>query len=399
MYESLINNLLLSSLISSIIILFIIILRKTLLKKYSKTLIYYLWVFPILKMIIIFRFSIFISNKTYKTLFKESNIINSNFDVIYSNNKNIHLWKIIFCIWLIGLIAFLIYHICAYLNFTNKIKFLAYDINDDNINKLYSKILYELNIKKKISLKYCKGIGSPLGIGIFKSLILLPVDTYNVDELELILKHELIHFKRHDLYYKILVMIIMSIHWFNPLVYIMWKQINHDCELSCDEIVLKDSNMELRKLYAMTFIKSLKSNRSNNHRIEIITGFNNNKEILKRRLENIVNLQIEKKGLILAILVGIISITSFFNIKIFAQNNEMNTKPVVSSTKTKSEESSNVNGIDNTKQVDDQDKSASGPRVIYKGPIKDVPKEFAQIKSIQEQIKENPNKYIILQSK
>ncbi|MFT8312869.1 MAG: hypothetical protein ABF633_01290 [Clostridium sp.] len=86
-------------------------------------------------------------------------------------------------------------------------------------------------------------------------------------------------------------------------------------------------------------------------------------------------------------------------IGLFAQNNEMNTKPVVSSTKTKSEESSNVNGIDNTKQVDDQDKSASGPRVIYKGPIKDVPKEFAQIKSIQEQIKENPNKYIILQSK
>jgi len=394
MYKSIINNILQNSLIGSNIIILIIILRKSIFKKYTKTFLYYLWITAILKMLILFRISIFISNKIYNKSIKFPSIINNSTSVLYNNSKS-NIYEIVFYIWLIGLLVFFIYHAYSYLSFYNKIKISAYSITDSKIIKLYSKILYELNIKSKIPLKYCKRISSPFGIGIFKPIILIPEHTtYEFKELELILKHELIHFKRYDLYYKILIMIIMAIHWFNPLVYIMWRQINYDCELSCDEILLKNSNIELRKLYAIIFIKSLKSNKNNINNVEMITGFNNNKEILKRRLDNMISLQIRKKGLILGFLVGIISVTFFFNIKTFAQNNEMRIKPTVSSRKTKDEES-----IDTTKHVDNQNQSPSDPRVIYKGPIKDVPKEFAQIKSIQDQIKENPDKYIILQSK
>lgn len=401
MYENFINNIFQSSLIGSIMILLIIGLRKSIFKKYTKTFSYYLWITAILKMIILFRFSIFISNKIYNNFVKVPNIENSNLAISYNNYRNnIYLYKIIFYIWLIGLIIFFVYHVCSYLNFAKKVRFLAYDIDNNNINKLYSKILYELNIKKEIPLNYCRGIGSPLGIGIFKPIILLPEHTtYKIEEVELILKHELIHFKRYDLYYKILMMIVMSLHWFNPLVYIMWRQMNDDCELSCDEVLLKNSSMQLRKLYAMIFIKSLKSNKSNSSKVQIITGFNNNKAILKRRIEHIVNLNFRKKGLILGSLFLAISLISFLDIKTFGEINKIDIKPTINSTKINTKKLDDVKNIDNTEILNDEDTTLSKPRVVYKGPIKDAPKEFTQIQAIQEQIKENPDKYIVLQSK
>lgn len=93
-----------------------------------------------------------------------------------------------------------------------------------------------------------------MGIGIFKPLILLPANTNDIKELEWILKHELIHFKKHDLYYKIIIMAAVSVHWFNPLVHIMGKMISYDCELACDEVLLKNSDMKSRKSYAMVLI-------------------------------------------------------------------------------------------------------------------------------------------------
>lgn len=409
MYENLINNILMSSLISSIIILFIFLLKKILLKKYTKTLIYYLWIFPILKMIIIFRFSIFIPNKIHRILFKESYIVNSNLIIVYNSYKNLYLYKILFCVWIIGVGIFLIYNIYNYLNFSRKTRFLASSIDDDSINNLYSKILCELNIKKKISLKYCKGIGSPLGIGVFKPAILIPEHTnYKLKELELILKHELIHFKRYDLYYKILIMVVMSIHWFNPVAYIMCKSINYDCELSCDEILLKGSNNELRKLYALTFIKSLKDNKNNNQRLEIMTGFTNDKETLKKRVENIIDLNFRKKGLVIGVLVGIISFTSFFNIKTFAESDKLNLKPLINSTKIDTKEADNVKNIRNLgdehsdnsldENVDDENSNSHKPRVKYEGPIKNIPEEFKKYKEVQERIKRNPDEYITLKS-
>ena len=55
--------------------------------------------------------------------------------------------------------------------------------------------------------------------GFVKPRILLPDADFTTDELRLILKHELVHYKRRDLWYKGLVLAANAIHWFNPAVY------------------------------------------------------------------------------------------------------------------------------------------------------------------------------------
>jgi beta-lactamase regulating signal transducer with metallopeptidase domain len=76
-------------------------------------------------------------------------------------------------------------------------------------------------------------------IGFFRPALLLPSAEITSDGLVLILRHELIHLKRHDLWYKALVLLATVIHWFNPVVYIMAKAIAAQCEISCDEQVLQ----------------------------------------------------------------------------------------------------------------------------------------------------------------
>lgn len=70
--------------------------------------------------------------------------------------------------------------------------------------------------------------------------------------------HELIHYKRKDIYYKWLVQVVWCIHWFNPLLYLVVGEINRLCELSCDEAVI--SFLELdgeRREYAGVLLEAV----------------------------------------------------------------------------------------------------------------------------------------------
>jgi beta-lactamase regulating signal transducer with metallopeptidase domain len=193
------------------------------------------------------------------------------------------------------------------------------DLNDEQILNIYRELLFELKITKKIELKYYDGINSPFGTGIIKPYIVIRKNCYNATELKLILKHELIHFKKYDLLYKIGLILVKIVHWFNPLVYMMCKLVDSDCELACDESLLKNLGLEERKLDAFTFINSLRFNKNHTFQNDIITGFNDNKDILKRRLENMLNLKRKRTGIVICTLSALIISSSLISVNVFAE--------------------------------------------------------------------------------
>ncbi|WP_242824459.1 M56 family metallopeptidase, partial [Clostridium botulinum] len=135
----------------------------------------------------------------------------------------------------------------------------------------------------------------PFGVGILSPSVVLPKVSYNPTELKIILTHELMHFKKHDLPYKSLLVFVKILHWFNPLVYAMCNIINLDCELACDESLVKDLGIEERKLYAMTLINSIRVRKKSILKSDIVTSFNN-KSILKRRIGNMLDLKNKKEA-------------------------------------------------------------------------------------------------------
>ena len=84
-------------------------------------------------------------------------------------------------------------------------------------------------------------ISSPLTYGILHPVILLPkkLDRNDQAALKYVLTHEYVHIRRFDAITKILFAAVLCIHWFNPLVWVMYVLANRDIELSCDAWVIR----------------------------------------------------------------------------------------------------------------------------------------------------------------
>lgn len=100
-------------------------------------------------------------------------------------------------------------------------------------------------------LRTADGSG-PLTYGLFRPVILLPETTDWADEekLSLVLAHEYSHIRRHDCLLKLLFVITLCMHWFNPAVWLLCLLANRDMELACDEKTLRTLGEEHRFAYA-----------------------------------------------------------------------------------------------------------------------------------------------------
>ncbi len=108
---------------------------------------------------------------------------------------------------------------------------------------------------RRLSLRALPGLVSPLTYGLFRPVILLPesLDPCS-EETAFALEHEYTHVRRLDGLWKLLLLLALAAHWFNPAVWLMWVLANRDLELSCDEAVLRRFGAERRQAYAMALV-------------------------------------------------------------------------------------------------------------------------------------------------
>lgn len=111
-------------------------------------------------------------------------------------------------------------------------------------------------LKRDYRIRFYPGINSPLTYGVLRPVILLPADCDLENEagLHYVLQHEWTHICHLDTLRKMISYLVVCLHWFNPLVWLMTYFINKDIELACDEGVLKATNEDERKQYALTLI-------------------------------------------------------------------------------------------------------------------------------------------------
>lgn len=117
-----------------------------------------------------------------------------------------------------------------------------------------------VSIRKTDEVWICDAIQSPFVLGILKPRIYIPSEVEE-ESISYILAHEKSHLKWHDNVWKLVGLIILAIHWFNPLVWISYALLCRDIELACDERVVKKMNEQDRRNY----VKSLLSCSSPTH--------------------------------------------------------------------------------------------------------------------------------------
>ena len=211
----------------------------------------------------------------------------------------------LFFIWSALALVLFVRRITVYQGFIQYIKAGNTEVSDIKILNLLSDCEEKLNIKTRVELSYNSLIASPIMIGFFRPRIVLPVHELEDKELSYIFVHELTHYKQRDMFYKWLIQIVVCVHWFNPFVYLLEKEVNKSCELSCDEKVIAVLDDKEKREYGDTLISFLKSNNLYKSSLASVT-LTEGAEQLKERLGAIMKFKKKSKG--------IIAITAIFSV-------------------------------------------------------------------------------------
>lgn len=213
---------------------------------------------------------------------------------------------IVACVWLAGCLIFLSLHIVSYLHYKRRVKRLGHAIEDVGILNRIAELKGELHITRAIAVINYPEAGSPMILGFLRPVLVLPEQSYREEDLFFILKHELVHVKRGDVFYKLLFVAANAVHWFNPLIYLMQKEAAVDMELSCDERVLQGADYAMRKAYTETLLFTL--HKRGARRTVLSTQFYEGKQVMKRRFKNILSKNGKKNGIVLVACAVILSI-------------------------------------------------------------------------------------------
>ncbi len=104
-------------------------------------------------------------------------------------------------------------------------------------------------------------------------------------EKEMILRHEIIHIKRWDVLWRVLMFGVQIAHWYNPLVWLLSREFDKVCEMSCDERVLQGESNELKGRYGKLLIAMAMGEEK---RKPYILGLSKSGEQLKERIDNVM---------------------------------------------------------------------------------------------------------------
>lgn len=157
-------------------------------------------------------------------------------------------------VWLLGMCLLAVYFIVGYSKMYFQLReampLAEYAANDTIVAEICPKLT------GKVTVKIWDRIAAPITYGIFRPQIILPkaMDFKDRDLLYCVCRHEEIHIKRMDNLWKLLLILSLCLHWFNPFVLLMYFAMNHDMEIACDEGVISSMGEKDRQKYAMTLV-------------------------------------------------------------------------------------------------------------------------------------------------
>lgn len=273
--------------INATIIGLLIILLKKVFKNVPVKLINIIWIFVIILLIVPVCVESEISIQNYIPKI-EPNILfvptedTETIIVDFQNtmNKSNEKFQIIPIIWLLCTIGLTLKNITLMAKIKNKIDNVM--STDIKTLKIFDECKEKLKIKADIKLVLQNEIKTPVIFGVTSPMLLITEEVENLseDEIRYIFMHELVHYKKMDTIIYQVINMLKCIHWFNPILLVVFIKIKNDLEYATDEIVvdiLKD-----RKKYCKVLLKISQIGTENY--ANVVTIYNGRKELERRIL-------------------------------------------------------------------------------------------------------------------
>ena len=187
-----------------------------------------------------------------------------------------------------AVLSILLYGIISYFYFLRQLRKYSTTALSDEIC-----MLEELSGRHNPSLYRSKFVETPMLTGIFKPSIILPDNEYTPEELRLILVHELSHLRQFDIHIKWLMLIACAVHWFNPIVWLLRRELDCMAELACDEKTIRNMDDTEKQSYGDVLINIASKSKPLSNVLS--TRLCENNVILRQRLAAIMKNKSYKK--------------------------------------------------------------------------------------------------------
>lgn len=239
-----------SVIISSICIIISILFRRNsrFLLNFNLPTLLFLFLLCMIRMLIPFEFPHFqkiIDSHTYSFIMKPYAILSAHYSYVLSA---------FIIIWIIGIFYFF-YRFCKRIYLSN----LYLHNLKKQTSDIAMMILAQIDAHHKLSAFYSESIEVPMVCGLFHSTIYLPTYNYTEKQLYHILLHEYTHYKNRDLWIKCIIQIFCIIFWWNPIVYLLCKNLDDVLELKCDATLAQDFKDEEKISYLETLLYTLRT--------------------------------------------------------------------------------------------------------------------------------------------
>lgn len=261
-------SLLQMSFLGTVIILLIVVLRAVLINRLPKKTFLILWWIALIRLLVPFSIksvtsiysllqSIYSDIKPVRTAQTTTflpihgnmpEIANGLSEAMVQRTESISILSVI---WLAGLLLCFGFFAVSYIKCYREFRF-SLPVENDILEAWKEKH----PLKRSLSIRQTETIAAPLSYGVIRPVILMPKNTEwkNIYQLRYVLEHEYVHIRRLDMLTKLIMIAAVCIHWFNPLVWVMYILFNRDLELSCDETVVRRFGMDIKSVYATALI-------------------------------------------------------------------------------------------------------------------------------------------------
>ena len=261
-------SLLQMSFLGTVIILLIVVLRAVLINRLPKKTFLILWWIALIRLLVPFSIkSVTSIYSLLQSIYSDINPVRTaqttTFLPIHGNIPEIanglseamvqrtESISILSVIWLAGLLLCFGFFAVSYIKCYREFRF-SLPVENDILEAWKEKH----PLKRSLSIRQTETIAAPLSYGVIRPVILMPKNTEwkNIYQLRYVLEHEYVHIRRLDMLTKLIMIAAVCIHWFNPLVWVMYILFNRDLELSCDETVVRRFGMDIKSVYATALI-------------------------------------------------------------------------------------------------------------------------------------------------
>lgn len=202
----------------------------------------------------------------------------------------LHWKKLAVSVWFVSALCVMALYYLNYIRFRRSCIDQLSIISEETVRQSLNAAALEAGLhekkREKSFLYYGKDVREPFLIGFREPILILPDREYSERVLHFIFLHECYHIRHKDMLYKLFMLFIQSLLWFQPLMYLLKAVSYRDVEVACDEAVVDGKDMADRKEYGYALLECLKMERVRGQAYS--TYFYHGKRMMKARIAAIM---------------------------------------------------------------------------------------------------------------